>query len=108
MTTENVMSTDGIIEKKQNINQLLSADTYQGMSDEDIDRIIEYRINTAVTQAVNEQTFEEYEKKHQELCERIEQRSDEAHERFKQLLNTRVSFITVDPETGLAVSNEQA
>lgn len=45
------MTTDGIIELKRDIDTLLSLDTYQGMTDEEIDSLIEYHKKVAARDA---------------------------------------------------------
>lgn len=45
------MTTDGIIELKRDIDTLLSLDTYQGMTDEEIDSLIEYHKHVAARDA---------------------------------------------------------
>ena len=42
------MTTDNIVEIKRDINVLLSLDTYQGMTDEEIQSIIDYKVERAV------------------------------------------------------------
>lgn len=51
MTTEN--TTESVIPIVRDINVLLSLDTYQGMTDEEIDSVIDYKIE----QALNEESF---------------------------------------------------
>lgn len=45
------MTTDGIIEFKRDIDTLLSLDTYQGMTDEEIESLIEYHKKVAARDA---------------------------------------------------------
>ena len=45
------MTTDGIIEFKRDIDTLLSLDTYQGMTDAEIDSLIEYHSKVAARDA---------------------------------------------------------
>lgn len=45
------MTTDGIIELKRDIDTLLSLDTYQGMTDEEIESLIEYHKKVAAREA---------------------------------------------------------
>lgn len=45
------MTTDGIIELKRDIDTLLSLDTYQGMTDEEIESLIEYHKKVAARAA---------------------------------------------------------
>lgn len=45
------MTTDGIIELKRDIDTLLSLDTYQDMTDEEIESLIEYHKKVAAREA---------------------------------------------------------
>lgn len=45
------MTTDGIIELKRDVDTLLSLDTYQGMTDAEIESLIEYHSNVAARNA---------------------------------------------------------
>lgn len=51
MPTEN--TSESVIPIVRDINVLLSLDTYQGMTDEEIDSVIDYKIE----QALNEESF---------------------------------------------------
>lgn len=108
MTTDITIDTDGIIEEEKTLDQLLSSNTYQGMTDEEIDRIIAYRVSVAANEAVTQMNIELLQSEMEQRLERLQEYQDATSRLFNSLISRKTNFITVDPETGLAVSNEQA
>lgn len=107
-STDSGGALPGIIEAERSIDVLLkeSATTYQHMTDEEIERLMDYRCDLAAHRAVSEHDSGLVTEMMSAADERVRERAADARERFEQLRAMRVEFITVDPETGLAVRND--
>ena len=73
MTTE--------VQAKRSVSELISLDTFQGMSDDEIQRLIDYYCEQAVTTAQNNEMLEQLNESSAELSAKI----DEAHERMDEM-----------------------
>lgn len=93
MTTD-----DGIIEYVRDINVLLELDTYQGMSDAEIQSIIDYRVSVAVEEATNNAHIDEAATNGRELIHAHAQAVQASTNMLQSLLGASVPFASITGE----------
>lgn len=107
-STDSGGTLPGIIEAERPIDVLLkeSATTYQHMTDEEIARVVEYRCEVERRRAFEEDRYAKLQERAEAAKAAVEARAEQSRAQFEELLGMRASFVTVDPETGLAVRND--
>lgn len=92
------MTTDNIIPIARPLNVLLGMDSYQDMTDEEIDMIIEYRVESAIS----ERDTSEMVKTVQETSNALVEISRASHEigikKFKEIISQRATYEEVSNE----------
>ena len=90
MTTENESVTnDGIIEPpKRSLSVLLSLDTYQGMTDEEIDDIIDFRCNQARQDDLQKMRYNNLESQNTAILQGVSESARLADELLQSVLAT--------------------
>lgn len=78
------------------LNALLRAETYQGMTDEEIDAIIDYRVERAKTDATISKDMEEHRAIMRALMNSQAQSSAEVLASFKAAIDTPTAYREVD------------
>lgn len=78
------------------LNALLKAETYQGMTDEEIDAIIGYRVERAEIHATISKDMEEHRAIMRELMDAQSKYSAEALASFKTAIDTPTAYREVD------------
>ena len=97
MTTEET----NLIPIKRDIGVLLSLDTYQGMTDEEIDSIIEFKCNLARQEGANAAETKAREEAYTQLAKDTKDTNQKMQETLNQILGTIPQFVIVNPyETG--------
>lgn len=90
------MTTEGnIIPIKHDIDVLLHMESYQDMTDEEIDSIIEYRINVAVNRALSEEVEAHIAECEQTLISMVEERSKATQGVLQSMLNIEIPWVRV-------------
>ena len=90
------MTTEGeLIPIKRDINVLLKMDSYQDMTDEEIDAIIEYRVNVAVKKTLNEAVEARIIECEQTLLAVVEERAKTAQSVLKSMLEIEIPWVRV-------------
>lgn len=79
-----------------NIDSLLKSDTYQNMSDEEIQALIDYKVEQAKKNAVISADYEAHERLMQHLVEAQELATNAANEAFSKALNAASAYMEVD------------
>lgn len=88
-------SDTGIIEEPRSIDVLLKCNTYQGMTDEEIQRLIDWYKDTAYKDALNDASLELLKENHEELMQRINDIADKSEAAFNTAVASTVKFQTV-------------
>lgn len=78
------------------LNALLKAETYQGMTDEEIDAIIDYRVERAKTDATISRDMEEHRAIMRELMDAQAESSARVRAAFQATLDTPTVYKEVD------------
>lgn len=78
------------------LNALLKAETYQGMTDEEIDAIIDYKVERAKIHATISKDMETHRAIMKELMDAQSKSSAEALESFKTAIDTPTVYKEVD------------
>lgn len=84
MTTENVEMQD------RNINQLLALDTYQDMTDSEIETIINYKVNLLVKKELNSERIKRDTKIANEKLAILKESCERSNDMLKSILNRDV------------------
>lgn len=87
-----------IIESPRGLSALLDSDTYQGMTDDEIERVIAYRENLAARNAVIEAGRELHAQQMEELKKRQRQACEAAMQALENALGTMNSYRQVSPD----------
>lgn len=74
------------------LNALLKAETYQGMTDEEIDAIIDYKVEHAESRATISKDMEEHRAIMKELMDAQSKSSAEALASFKTAIDTPTAY----------------
>lgn len=91
------MSGDGgIISTPRSLDVLLKSSTYQGMTDEEISRIIDYRVEMARKEESTRQMREAVEAQTEAMREHWAQLASEAESAFNAAVFSTVRFQTVE------------
>lgn len=77
------------------LNALLKAETYQGMTDEEIDAIIDYRVERAKTDATISKDMEEHRAIMEELMNVQAESSAKTRDMFQAILNAPTAYTEV-------------
>ena len=83
---------------------LLSLSTYQGMSDEEIESIIEYRVNVALQSDTQKANISSIETVSQAQAAAYQAMADSAQVMLKSVLSQSVPWVTVS-EDGTVIQN---
>lgn len=86
-----------LIETPRDLNVLLNCSSYQGMTDEEIERVIEYKNNLAAKNAVIETQKEQHARLMDELKQQQQQALDAAMQSMRNALDTQAVYRTVTP-----------
>lgn len=86
-----------LIETPRDLNVLLNCSSYQGMTDEEIERIIEYKNNLAAKNAVIEAQKEQHARLMDVLKQQQQQALDAAMQSMRDALDTQAVYRTVTP-----------
>lgn len=78
------------------LNALLKAETYQGMTDEEIDAIIDYKVERAKTAATISKDMEEHRAIMKELMDVQVESSAKTRDMFQAILNGPTAYMEVD------------
>ena len=84
MTTENVEIQD------RNINQLLALDTYQDMTDSEIETIINYKVNLQVKKELNSEHIKRETENANKKLDILRQSCEKSESMLKSILNRKV------------------
>ena len=97
MTTEET----NLIPIKREVGVLLSLDTYQGMTDEEIDSIIEFKCELARQEGASDAETKAREAAYAQLAKDTKDTNQKMQETLNQILGTIPQFVIVNPyETG--------
>lgn len=97
MTTE-TNNDSGIIEYVRDINELLELDTYQGMSDAEIQSIIDYKVSVAEERATNAAHLDLTAQNGRAMVEAQAQAVQASTFMLQSLLNSSVPYVNVTGE----------
>ena len=86
----------GIISEPKSIDTLLKSTTYQGMTDEEIQRIVDWHIERARKEALNEQILKDLQAQHEERMQVLRDGLDRAEAAFDTAVLSTVRFQTVE------------
>lgn len=78
------------------LNALLKAETYQGMTDEEINAIIDYKVERAKTDATISKDMEEHRAIMKELMNVQVESSAKTRDMFQAILNAPTVYMEVD------------
>lgn len=78
------------------LNALLKAETYQGMTDEEINAIIDYKVERAETDATISKDMEEHRAIMKELMNVQAESSAKTRDMFQAILNAPTVYMEVD------------
>lgn len=78
------------------LNALLEAETYQGMTDEEIDAIIDYKVERAETDATISKDMEEHRAIMKELMDVQVESSAKTRDMFQAILDAPTVYMEVD------------
>lgn len=93
------MTTDGeVIEYVRDINVLLELDTYQGMSDAEIQSIIDYKVSVAEQDAAANARIDMAAENGRALIQAHTQAVQESTNMLKSLLSMSVPYVSVTGE----------
>lgn len=84
MTTENVEIQD------RNINQLLALDTYQDMTDSEIETIINYKVNLLVKKELNSEHIKRETENANKKLDILQQSCEKSESMLKSILNRKL------------------
>ena len=85
------MTTDNIVEIKRDINVLLSLDTYQGMTDEEIQSIIDYQVERAVRERDSSELVKVVSETSKVLVTESKKRYEDGMKKYNEILEkTRI------------------
>lgn len=74
------------------LNALIKAETYQGMTDEEIDAIIDYKVERAKTDATISKDMEKHQAIMEELMNAQAESSAKVHAMFQTTLDTPTTY----------------
>lgn len=78
-----------------NLNALLEAETYQGMTDEEIDAIIDYKVERAKSNATISKDMEAHQVIMKELMNVQAESSAKTRDMFQTILNAPIAYMEV-------------
>ena len=91
MTTSNNNQTD-----KKTLNQLITAKTFQGLTDDEINIIIDYLVQQGITRAKNEEQAAENKRMEQTRMEEVRASSAKAQSVLESLLSKNLVLHSVE------------
>jgi hypothetical protein len=94
MTTENVEIKD------RNINQLLALNTYQDMTDSEIETIINYKVNLLVKEELNSEHIKRETENANKKLDILRQSCEKSESMLKSILNRGVQLSGVEASNG--------
>lgn len=100
MPTEN----DNLQPIVRDVATLLSLSTYQGMSDEEIESIIEYRVNLALQSDTQQASISSIETVSQAQAAAYRAMAEDSHNVLQSVLSRRIPWATVS-EDGTVIQN---
>lgn len=90
------MTTEGnLVPIVRDINVLLHESTYQGMSDAEIQAIIDYKVQCAITDTLNHSVDSFIQETQAFLLEAVRQREQEAASVLKSTLKVQIPWVRV-------------
>ena len=90
------MTTDNIIPVVRDVNILLSLDTYQGMSDEEIDSIIEFKKQMSYNEGYNTAVEERANDAYTSILEMYGKLCEDTRAEMERIHASTPQFITLD------------
>lgn len=87
-----------IIEAPRELSALLNSNTYQGMTDDEIERVIAYKENLAARNAVIESARELHAQQMEELKKRQRQACEAAMQALENALDTMTAYRQVNTD----------
>lgn len=100
MPTEN----EGIIPIVRDINELLSLDTYQGMSDEEIDSVMQFKIQEALNSDEQHAKLDAIQQQTAAQAAAYQSMADDAHNVLYSVLERPIPWATVAAD-GTVIQN---
>lgn len=88
----------------RDINILLSLDTYQGMSDEEIDLLIDYKIQVALDSEEQTARMEAIQQQLASQTSAYQTMADDAHDVLYSVLNQSIPWATISAD-GAVIQN---
>ena len=89
------LTDESVLKKDRSIGTLLSLDTYQGMSDSEIDSIIKFKTQLAVKEELVRTSQAAYIEEMNVLSEQYKKMAKEASDVYKSALDTPLNLISV-------------
>ena len=81
---------------EKTLNQLITTKTFQGLTDDEINTIIDYRVQQGITRAKNEEQAAENKRMEQVRIEEVRASSTKAQNVLESLLNRKLVLRSVE------------
>lgn len=92
----------GIIEQPRPLETLLKSTTYQGMTDDEIQRVIDWYAGDAYTRGKNDASIAAINDRYREMMERVDEIADRSEAAFNAAIASTVRFQTMGGDGNVA------